>query len=405
MSGAFRPQLANRINNSKLVVALWSAHVAAAPDEVRDEMSQARGLDRLMALRTDGAEIPRLFGEQNFMPFDGWAHATKRSSQLETIVAEVCRRVAVPTYQVVETGRAPVVSTLVTPPEFGDIPGAPDRLIGRDAELAMLRDAWASGPPKKVNAVVLYALGGAGKSALLRTFANDLLAAGGGGAARIYGWSAYSQGSGEQKRADADSFISKALDDFGWQGELPKDFVERARELAKLIQKERVLLLLDGLEPLQDPPGVNRGRFKDKGLAELAKRLGAQNPGLVVLTTRQEVPELAGFGPLVIEHELEELSDRAGADLLVELGVRGRQRELEAAVREVQGHALSVTLLGTYLAEVCGGENPPPRSVRFCRYPTVARGRKRASNRQDPRSLEAGCQGDARLPGAIREAG
>jgi len=42
--------------------------------------------------------------------------------------------------------------------------------------------------------------------------------------------------------------------------------------------------------------------------------------------------------------------------LLVELGVHGRQRELEAAVHEVQGHALSVTLLGTYLAEVCGGD-------------------------------------------------
>ena len=45
-----------------------------------------------------------------------------------------------------------------------------------------------------------------------------------------------------------------------------------------------------------------------------------------------------------------------GADLLVDLGVHGRQRDLEAAVRELQGHALSVTLLGTYLAEVCGGD-------------------------------------------------
>ena len=58
----------------------------------------------------------------------------------------------------------------------------------------------------------------------------------------------------------------------------------------------------------------------------------------------------------MINHALDQLSDRAGADLLVELGVRGRQRELEAAVRELQGHALSVTLLGTYLAEVCGGD-------------------------------------------------
>ena len=179
------------------------------------------------------------------------------------------------------------------PADFGDIPGAPDKLIGRDAELAMLRNAWESRTPKKVNAVVFHALGGAGKSALLRTFANELLAAGGGGASRIYGWSAYSQGSGEQKRADADSFISKALGDFGWQGDLPKDPVERGRALAKLIQKERVLLLLDGLEPLQDAPNVNKGKFKDKGLAELVKLLAAHNPGLVVLTTRQEVPELA----------------------------------------------------------------------------------------------------------------
>src|SRR5262245_56904313 len=121
-----------------------------------------------------------------------------------------------------------------------------------------------------------------------------------------------------------------------------------------MIQKERVLLLLDGLEPLQDPPHLNKGKFKDKGLAELVKLLAGQHPGLVGLTTRQEVPELTGFGSVSINHALDKLSDAAGADLLVELGVIGRQRELEAAVHDLEGHALSVTLLGTYLAEVCG---------------------------------------------------
>jgi hypothetical protein len=115
-------------------------------------------------------------------------------------------------------------------------------------------------------------------------------------------------------------------------------------------------LLLDGLEPLQDAPNVNKGRFKDKGLAELVKMLAKQNAGLMLLTTRQEVPELEDHGPLVVNHPLEDLSDQAGADLLVDLGVHGRQHDLEAAVRELQGHALSVTLLGTYLAEVCGGD-------------------------------------------------
>lgn len=350
-SGKWRPQLAERIRSSKLVVALWSEQVAQKPDEVADEMSAARALERLMALKTDAAAIPGVYGDENFMPFDGWRDEAKRQAQLTAIVAEVRRRVAAPAFVVTPTG----ASTHI-PVEFGDIPGAPAKLIGRDTEMAMLRNAWESKPPQKINAVVLHALGGAGKSALLRTFANELLAAGGGGARRIYGWSAYSQGSGEQKRADADGFISKALGDLGFQGELPKDPVERARALAKLVQRERTLLLLDGLEPLQDPPGVNKGRFKDKGLAELVRQLANQNHGLVVLTTRQEVPELAGHGALVVNHPLDKLTPPAGAELLVELGVRGRQRDLEAAVRAVDGHALSVTLLGTYLSEVCGGD-------------------------------------------------
>ena len=346
--GDFRHQLRDEINRCDVVIALWSQNAHARPDEVKMEMAHAFGVEKLLPLKLDNAPIPAQFAKENFLPFDGWADEKRAAQQLAHILAEARKLGAKP------KGARPIPPSI--PVEFGDIPGAPDKLIGRDTELEMLHGAWESRAPKKVNAVVLHALGGAGKSALLRTFANELLAEGGGGASRIYGWSAYSQGSGEQKRADADGFISKALGDFGWQGELPRDPVERARALAKLIQKERVLLLLDGLEPLQDAPNVNKGRFKDKGLAELVKMLANQNAGLMVLTTRQEVPELEGHGSLVVNHPLEDLSDHAGADLLVDLGVHGRQRDLEAAVREVQGHALSVTLLGTYLAEVCGGD-------------------------------------------------
>ena len=304
--GDFRDQLRDQINRCDVVIALWSQNVHAKPDEVKMEMAHAFGVEKLLPLKLDGAPIPAQFAKENFLPFDGWADEKRATGQLAHILAEARKLGAKPK----GTPARPLPPSI--PVEFGDIPGAPDKLIGRDDELAILRDAWASKPPKKVNAVVLHALGGAGKSALLRTFANELLAAGGGGASRIYGWSACSQGSGEQKGADADSFISKALGDFGWQGELPKDAVERGRALAKLIQKERVLLMLDGLEPLQDAPNVNKGRFKDKGLAELVKLLAAHNQGLVVLTTRQEVPELHGFGPVVINHELDHLSDRAG---------------------------------------------------------------------------------------------
>ena len=352
--GDWKGELRDEINRCKLVICLWSAK-AAASENVKAEAFHAFGIKRLLSTHIEHVSVvPDYFKDTNIHSFDGWADEPKRKAQIAKILGTLQRITGGPAR---EPGPSvPAGEDTLVAADFGDIPGAPDKLIGRDTELEMLRGAWESRVPRKVNAIVLHALGGAGKSALLRTFANELLAAGGGGASRIYGWSAYSQGSGEQKRADADGFISKALGDFGWQGELPKDPVERARALAKLIQKERVLLLLDGLEPLQDAPGINKGRFKDKGLAGLVKLLANQNAGLMVLTTRQEVPELEGHGSLVVNHALEDLSDHAGADLLVDLGVHGRQRDLEAAVRELQGHALSVTLLGTYLAEVCGGD-------------------------------------------------
>lgn len=347
----WKNELRDEINRSTAVICLWSAS-AAASKNVLAEAFHAFGIEKLLSAPIESMSVvPDYFKNANLHPFDGWADATRRDAQISRILATLERMTGGP------TGKTKALEApIVIPVEFGDIPGAPRRLIGRDKELSMLRAAWESRAPKKTNAVVLHALGGAGKSALLRAFANELLAAGGGGAQRIYGWSAYSQGSGEQKRADADGFISKALGDLGFQGDLPKDPIERARALARLIQRERMLLLLDGLEPLLNQPGVNRGCFKDKGLSELVRALASSNAGLIVLTTRQEVPELEGFGELVINHPLDVLSDTAGADLLVELGVRGRQRELEAAVRSVEGHALSVTLLGAYIAEVCGGD-------------------------------------------------
>ena len=346
----WRVEWRSRMLASKLMVVLWSQTAAKSP-EVQVEAGGALALKKCLSVELDGRRhVPKPYLETNRHRWDRTADAATRKAQLDAILARIEAIIGPPRASVAPPPAAAI------PADLGDIPAAPGRLIGRDDELAMLRSAWASSAPKKVNTVVLHALGGAGKSALLRTFANEMLAAGGNGADGIYGWSAYSQGSGDQKRADADSFISKALVDFGFKGEPPNDPVERARALVALIRQQRILLLLDGLEPLQDPPAVNRGRFKDKGLAELVRLLSASNPGLMVVTTRQEVPELQGSGTVVIDHALDRLSDRAGADLLVELGVRGRQRDLEQAVHDLEGHALSITLLGTFLSEVCGGD-------------------------------------------------
>jgi hypothetical protein len=61
---------------------------------------------------------------------------------------------------------------------------------------------------------------------------------------------------------------------------------ERRGRLAKLISHRRTLLVLDGLEPLQNPPGPQEGRVRDPSLQALLRELAAFNSGLCVITTR-----------------------------------------------------------------------------------------------------------------------
>jgi hypothetical protein len=117
------------------------------------------------------------------------------------------------------------------------------------------------------------------------------------------------------------------------------------------------LLILDGLEPLQHPPGPQEGQLKDAALYTLLVELATQQSGLCVVTTRERVGDLVELeNGTVIQHELERLSSQAGTKLLRSLGVKGRRKELGEAVKEYEGHALALTLLGSYLADVYGGD-------------------------------------------------
>ncbi|MCP4419696.1 MAG: hypothetical protein GY805_24050, partial [Chloroflexi bacterium] len=53
---------------------------------------------------------------------------------------------------------------------------------------------------------------------------------------------------------------------------------------------------------------------------------------------------------------LENLSPEAGAQLLQKMDVNGTQKEMIAAAKEFDGHALALNLLGSYLAVVHKGE-------------------------------------------------
>src|ERR1700751_1485572 len=68
---------------------------------------------------------------------------------------------------------------------------------------------------------------------------------------------------------------------------------EKGERLAKLIAHCRTLLVLDGLEPLQNPPGPQEGRLRETALQALLRELAAFNTGLCVVTTRLPVADIA----------------------------------------------------------------------------------------------------------------
>ena len=184
----WKSELRDEINRSKLVICLWSA-LAAQSENVKAEAYHAFGNRKLLSAHIEARSVvPTYFKETNLFSFLGWRTAQDDTSEIDEIIQAVARIIGPGSLGLADTSLA----NRFIPVEFGDIPAPPSKLIGRETELAMLNRAWDSAAPTKTNAVILHALGGAGKSALLRTFANGLLANNGGGAQRIYGWSAYS---------------------------------------------------------------------------------------------------------------------------------------------------------------------------------------------------------------------
>ena len=225
-------------------------------------------------------------------------------------------------------------------------------VFGREEEMARLTNAWAS---RDTNVVCLVAWGGVGKSALMnhwmRSLGKDFA-----GAERVYAWSFFSQGTG-QTGPSADVFVDVSLSWFGDPDPTKGSSWERGERLAQLIRMKRTLLFLDGLEPLQLPPGPDEGRVRDISVQALLRELSISNPGLCVISTRLPVADLEEFEGSTVERiDLDRLSPQAGAQLLRALNVTGDDEELEAASREFSGHSLALTLLGSYLADVFDGD-------------------------------------------------
>ncbi len=230
------------------------------------------------------------------------------------------------------------------------------KLIGRTSEKALLTREWDQRYNR--NILALIAEGGTGKSFLVSRWLSELKdkkPVPYAGAERIFTWSFYSQGSKGQITS-SEGFFSDLLRSFG-ENPASYDSLGQADKALELVCQETMILVLDGVEPLQNPPNhTDAGRFHDRTMGDFINRLARQPwPGLVVVTSRQPLAELtADEGQAVSHVDVQTLKPKDGAALLTSLGVTGPEEEMQAASEEMGGHAFGLVLLGRYLADVTG---------------------------------------------------
>jgi hypothetical protein len=233
------------------------------------------------------------------------------------------------------------------------LPVTGSELFGREEDIAFLDRAWAN---EDINIVTIVAWGGLGKSTLINHWLRRMAADHYRSAELVFSWSFYRQGtSGET--SSADEFLDAALTWFGDPDPRIGTAWEKGERLAKLVVHQRTLLVLDGLEPLQNPPGPQEGRLREPSLQALLRELAAFNKGLCAITTRTPVADIADHERTsALRRDLDQLSSDAGAKLLRALGAKGDEAELRSASEEFSGHCLALTLLGSYLADAYNGD-------------------------------------------------
>lgn len=224
------------------------------------------------------------------------------------------------------------------------LPADTSRLFGRNDALDLLSAALTE---EKTNLVTIVAWAGAGKTALVRTWCEKIGRQHLPPDGRLFTWSFYRQGSERAERASSDDLFIALLEHAGLPGVAEISPWRRVELAIRLIREEHVLLVLDGMEPLQQAGEVELGRVLDAPLRAFLEDAARDCLGLVVVTSRVPLTEI----PRDEQHreiELPRIDDDAGVEMLRHLGLRREEDELRAVVEAVNGHCLSMRLVARY---------------------------------------------------------
>lgn len=236
----------------------------------------------------------------------------------------------------------------------GRMPAQSGLCVCRDAYLAKLDLVYNRGAP----VIQVVGPGGEGKSTLVSYWIKQLIQSQSYYGQHIYAWSFYRQGFMD-RLISAGDFFDDAIRFFKATAPVLSSECAKVQVLIEIIRNQRVILIIDGLETLQFPPGSlegPEGRLKDPLLrfffSEINNKL---SQGTCIVTSRIVNPDL-GRETLI---KLHPLTPPEGATLLRILGIKGSDSSLERLSDQFQGHCLALSLIGSYLKRACSGHIPP----------------------------------------------
>ena len=263
------------------------------------------------------------------------------------------RQTALPRSRASQPYRDPRLANETVPVPGHRLDHAPSTLhewVGRERLLETLRQDWLQGDHLVVG---LIGFGGEGKSSLAKRWVDIVLDdQDENDPAGVFWWSF-------TERANADEFLTGALEFMSagriQVGELPGGSA-RAAFAAGLLGTRRYIFVLDGLEVMQYQQGDQYGSIRSAALREFLEYFATPgHSSFCVVTSRAPLLDLAKY--VTYRHiEIQSLRLDAGRRLLRKLGVIGSDAALEQVVRDWDGHALTLSLLGSYLVKRYNGD-------------------------------------------------
>jgi hypothetical protein len=240
--------------------------------------------------------------------------------------------------------------------------GSSEEIFGRDEWVRTLDAAWID---PNVRVFTLWAWGGKGKTAAADLWLKQMQAKNYDGAEYVLAWSFDAQSMRDQ--GSMDEFLTFALDFFDDNMPTEGERGERGERLARLVKKHKSLLILDGLESLQNPPSPTSGKLRDPAIAALLVELaGYDYRGLCLVTTRYPITELLRCRKeSAVCKELNPLSRIDGRRLLRNQGVTGDDLDLEVVSESLKGDPLTLALLASYLRTAWHGNIHKWKAVRL----------------------------------------